>query len=106
MYPGVPSTPPVLVDDPLGLMVGSNRPRDAVTGVVALAMPKSRSFTCPVRVRKTLSGLRSRWTMPWPLAAARAWAICTAHSSAWATGTGPRLSRSRSVSPWRSSVTT
>src|SRR5437660_12507815 len=42
---------------------------------VSLAKPKSRIFTRPSFVTKRFSGLRSRWTIPLPWAAARPCAL-------------------------------
>ncbi len=38
---------------------------------VSFARPKSRIFTRPSLVTKMFSGFRSRWTIPFPCAAAR-----------------------------------
>ncbi len=45
---------------------------------VSLANPKSGIFTRLSFVMKMLSGLRSRWTIPFSWAAARPWTICNA----------------------------
>jgi len=36
----------------------------AVADSIALARPKSSTFTCPPGVNLMFAGLRSRWTMP------------------------------------------
>ena len=71
----------------------------------ALARPKSRSFTVPAGVTFTFAGFRSRWMIPRSWASSRASAICRAMPSASSSGTGPRASRSASVSPSTSSIT-
>ena len=80
--------------------VPSERPR---SGSLGRARPKSSSFT-PWRVRNTLDGLRSRWTMP---RACNAWsAASTSRPMGTVSDTlsGPRRSRSPSASPSRSSM--
>ena len=69
------------------------------------ARPKSSTFTWPSSQRKTFSGLRSLCTTPRPCACATPLAISTATRIASAAGSGPRASRSASVSPRRSSIT-
>ena len=72
-----------------GSVCPASRAVCARTASTSLAMPKSRSLTCPSRVRKTFSGLTSRWMMPRSCAAASPCAICAAQSSAIASGRGP-----------------
>ena len=60
----------------------------------------------PSRVMKTLSGLRSRWTMPLSWAAPSPRANCAAISDALRGGIGEPSIRSRNVSPSSSSETT
>ena len=56
------------------------------SGAVILARPKSRTLTRPSVVTMTFAGLRSRWTMPFSWAAARASARAVAISRIWASG--------------------
>ena len=53
-----------------------------------LARPKSRIFTPPAEVRKTFSGLRSRWMMPFACAAASPSAIAVAIRRVSLSGSG------------------
>jgi hypothetical protein len=71
------------------------------------AIPKSRSFTSPSRVMKTLSGLRSRCTTPLSCAAASTSRIRSASKSTSAGDSAAcrRLQRSRTVSPSSRSIT-
>ncbi len=106
MYAGVPSGAPVAVSF-IGSAPGS--------GVSTLAMPKSSTRirggrAAPsgpaTRSRKTLSGLRSRWTTPAWCAAARASAISRVIRQASAGASRPRRwSAARSDSPSRSDIT-
>ncbi len=73
-------------------------------GSTAFARPKSRSLT-PDFVSMTLPGFRSRCTMPWRCALSRASAISSPYRSVWSSASGPRASRSDSVSPSRYSMT-
>ncbi len=82
-----------------------SRPRGRELGRSIRARPKSRTLARPSRVRKTLSGLRSRWTMPPSCAAESLRAIWIAISTALRGGRRPSRSLSRSDSPSRSSVT-
>ena len=59
MYAGVPSVLPAVVSVEL--------PPSARAAVIALAMPKSVT-TAASPASSTLSGLMSRWTMPWSCA--------------------------------------
>ena len=69
------------------------------------ARPKSRILTRPSVVRKTFSGLRSRWMTPFACAAARPSAISTPIATALRHGSGESLMRARRVSPSSSSIT-
>ena len=64
---------------------------------IALAKPKSSTFTLPSGVILMLAGFRSRWMMPCSWAASSASAICFAMGSASSIGIGPRSMRSASV---------
>ncbi len=75
-----------------------------ISGEAGFARPKSSSFT-PDFVSMTLAGFRSRWTMPFRCAAARAAQISEPMRARASVGIGPRASRAASVSPSRSSVT-
>ena len=66
----------------------------------SFASPKSRIFTRPSFVRKTFSGFRSRWTIPFSCAAAEAGAIWTAMSTAIRSESGPARRRSRQRLPF------
>jgi len=101
MYPTVPTTTPGVVSRVSVWTSLSTGP----VGVSWRARPKSRILTCPFVVTNTFSGFRSLWTSSFSWAAARPCAICTACSTALRTGSGPRRSTARSVSPSRSSVT-
>ena len=57
---------------------------------MALASPKSSTFTLPSGVTLMLAGLRSRWTMPFSCAYSSASAIWRAIGSASSIGIGPR----------------
>ena len=94
MYAGVPSRAPVCVLVPL---VASR----------SLAIPKSRTLTDPSRVRKRFCGFRSRWTIPFSLAAERTSRSPCAIASTISAGMRlPRFSQSASsVAPSRSSMT-
>ncbi len=76
----------------------------AACGAIALARPKSRSFT-PDFVIITLPGFRSRCTIPCRCALSSASAISIPYLSVCSSGSGPFASRSESVSPSRSSIT-
>ena len=69
------------------------------------ASPKSSSFTLPSSQRKTLAGLRSRWSTPRWCAWASPRAISSAIRSASAAGIGPSAIRCARVFPRRSSIT-
>ena len=94
MYLGVPITKPGRVRSESGLIVSSGSGR---------ARPKSSSFT-PCGVRKTLDGLRSRWTMPRACRAESAASISSAMGMACETVMAPCFSRSESASPSSSSM--
>ena len=64
----------VIASESVGDIVGLARGRCGA-GSVALASPKSSSFTVPSGVTLMLAGLRSRWTMPFSCAASSAAAI-------------------------------
>jgi len=68
-------------------------------------MPKSTTFA-PEGESSTLAGLMSRCTSPRAWAAASAAATCAPIRSACRAGTGPERSRSASVGPGTSSMTT
>ncbi len=73
----------------------------------SLAIPKSSTFTWPVRVRKTFSGFRSRWTIPFAWAATRtstSWSA-TERTSSSVSFPPLRTRRPSSVSPSSSSET-
>ena len=72
---------------------------------IALAKPKSRTFTRPSLVTLMLAGFRSRWTMPRSCAYSSASAICLAMDSASSIGIAPRAIRSASVGPSTNSIT-
>ena len=59
------------------------------TGSIALARPKSSTFTVPSGRSLMFVGLRSRWMIPCSCAASSASAICRAIGSASSTGIGP-----------------
>ena len=69
------------------------------------ARPKSRILTMPSRVRKTLSGFRSRWTMPAVVRRGEPARDLLRVVERLARRDGGRASRSRSVSPSSSSIT-
>ena len=73
-------------------------------GAIALARPKSRSFT-PDFVSITLPGFRSRCTIPCRCALSSASAICDPNRTVWSSDSAPLLRRSVSVSPSRYSMT-
>ena len=82
--------------------IGTDRRRRRRCGSASRASPpawrgRSRgSSPAPSRLRKRFSGLRSRCTIPFSCAAASAWAICAAISSASRSASAPaRSSRSR-----------
>ena len=66
---------------------------------------RSRAASDPLAVNITFAGFRSRWMTPcrWALSSASPMAIATP-SASWS-GSGPRASRSVSVSPSRYSMT-
>ncbi len=74
-----------------GAAVVSSRPCDdgSSAASTALAIPKSSSFAWPSRVRKTFSGLRSRWAMPCSCAAASPAATWAAMSRTAPSGRRP-----------------
>ena len=80
-------------------------PSSSLEGVVERDSPKSRILRTPSRVRKRFSGLMSRWTIPFPCAAASPWVIWMASPTASLGVMAPAPSRSLSVIPSRSSVT-
>jgi hypothetical protein len=99
MYCGVPTRSPAWV---IALTVWRLSSR-------SLAMPKSSTRTTsrslPRSVSMTLSGLRSRWTMPWPWASDSDAAICRPIASARAGGSGPSVvTTCRSERPSRYSI--
>ena len=83
MYAGVPITMPVCVRCP------------SSTSPISLAMPKSSSLAyespCCGCTIQMLSGLRSRWTIPWRCAASSAWQICRRRRRASSGWNGPLL---------------
>ena len=66
---------------------------DAPAGSIALARPKSSTFTVPSARTLMFAGFRSRWMMPCSCAASSASAICFAIGSASSSGIGPRAMR-------------
>ena len=88
MQAGVPTTTPAVVS----------------VSEADCAMPKSNSLT-PSCTSMTLPGLRSRWMIPAACAAVSASASCMVAVRASASVSGPRSSRSSSVWPPSSSVT-
>ena len=64
------------------------RRRRRATGSIALARPKSSTFTVPSARTLMFAGFRSRWTMPCSCAASSASAICLAIGSASSSGIG------------------
>src|SRR5215510_9229660 len=73
--------------------------------VLAVAKPKSSTFTLPSGVIFTFAGFRSRCTTPSSCAASNASAICLAITKVSSNGIGFRAMRSDSVSPSTSSRT-
>ncbi len=103
MYPTVPSTVPGRVGSGVvGADVGSFSEESSRTH---RASPKSRILTRFSTVTKTLSGFRSRWTIPRECAAASPSAMDAARSAAFRHGRPPDARAARSVCPCRSSVT-
>ena len=104
MYAAVPRMMPAWLA--IMLSVGESDMLLAVRSFsIAFARPKSSTFTLSSGVILTFAGLRSRWTMPRSCAASSASVICCAILSVSSTGSGPRRSRSASVSPSMSSIT-
>ena len=60
---------------------------ELAASVIALASPKSSTFTVPSARTLMLAGFRSRWMMPCSCAASSASAICLAIGSASSSGT-------------------
>ena len=81
------------------------RPRGSAGSCASFAMPKSRIFAVPDLVRKTFSGLRSRWTNPRAWAATRPLVRAEAMLRASAGASGPLPIGARKVSPSSSSET-
>lgn len=79
----------------LGVMVGecARSGAERVTESMALASPKSSTFTLPSGLSLMLTGLRWRWTIPFSCAASSASAIWQAMPIVSSTGIGPRFSR-------------
>jgi hypothetical protein len=115
MYAGVPSSEPVWVSptSELGVPVAVALPIGRVTSSAggsedsaSRASPKSVTTIRPSRLRSTLWGLKSRWTMPaaWAAASPRPAAVNASRIAA----SGRRVARSHSarVSPWISSIAT
>ena len=65
----------------------------------SFARPKSTTLTTSPAVTMTLAGLMSRWTIPCSCALARPLQICSAHSTAVASGSTPPCIRRFSVTP-------
>ena len=91
MYAAVPRITPaprrrrrVIVGD-----CDSVRPTLPTRRSIALARPKSSTFTAPSGVSLMFAGFRSRWTIPFSCAASSASAICRAIASASSSGIGP-----------------
>ncbi len=74
-------------------------------GSIALARPKSSTFTVPSARTLMLAGLRSRWTMLSSCAASSASAICFAIGNTSVSGIGPRAMIADRSSPSASSMT-
>ena len=74
---------------------------EAPAGSIALARPKSNTFTAPSARSLMFAGLRSRWMMPCSCAASSASAICFAMGSASSSGIGPRAMRCEDRRPRR-----
>ncbi len=73
---------------------------------IARAMPKSMTFTWPVRVSMTLAGLMSRWTMPARWEYSSAWSTPMVISSDRSgSSLRPECSSSRRVEPSTYSMT-
>jgi hypothetical protein len=106
MYAAVPMITPSAViagDVKVGDAARSGA-ESAGAAAIALASPKSSTFTTPSSRTLMLAGLRSRCTMPRACASSSASAICRAMASASSTGTGPRASRRARSSPSTSSI--
>ena len=88
----VPITTPSRVRRSVGICESEESVGSAA---VILARPKSRTLTRPSVVTMTLAGLRSRWTMPFSWAAARASASAVAISRIWG-GASPPSGTTRS----------
>ena len=102
MYGSVPTSVPGSATD--AVAVAASVASSWWLAACSRARPKSSSLA-PARVSITFAGLRSRWMMPRSWAAARAPAIWRAIVTASRAGSGPRASRSASVSPSRYSMT-
>jgi dienelactone hydrolase len=88
------------------LAVGScDRSAPAPSPSTALASPKSSTFTVPDDVTLILAGFRSRWMIPFSCALSSASASYRASASASGTGIAAVPSRSASVAPSTSSIT-
>ena len=95
MYCGVPMSMPLTVCP--GIAVADVT--SASAGLARRAMPKSSNLTSPSCRIITLSGLRSRWTMPARWASASADATWMPMSTTVATSSGALRAMSRSVLP-------
>ena len=73
--------------------------RDRFAAPSTRARPKSSTFTTPLGVLMTFSGLMSRWTTPAVWATANAFANCNPMSTTFSIGTGPDFTSRRNVSP-------
>ena len=89
MYAAVPRMTPAYVacTDSIGEFIAAEACDPMLdAGAVALARPKSRTFTVPSARTLMFAGLRSRWMIPCSCAASSASAICFAIGSASSIG--------------------
>ena len=102
MYAAVPRISPACVaaSDNVGDIVPATLIAESLATSIALARPKSSTFTEPSGVTLILAGFKSRWMMPRSWAYSIASAICLAMRRASAIGNGPV-----SVSPSTISMT-
>ena len=105
MYWNVPRIVPSRVTFGAPATVGPDVRADCgCAGAIALASPKSSSFT-PDFVSITLPGFKSLCTIPWRCALSSASAISVPYRRICSSGSGPLDRRSASVSPSRYSMT-
>ena len=98
MYGTVPITTPASVISGIIVAVSASAERGRAASI-ALASPKSSTFTLPSAVILRLAGFKSRWTTPASCAAPSASATCRPRSSASLSGSGALARRCESVSP-------